>query len=377
MNSSRPGAPGMKRVLSPRGWAQYEPPPARSGWLELRLMPSPVLPADRMADAGGLCECRGKVGVVSVMLGSGEGPRGWLLLELGHRRYWVRLAPAGAASAPLNSPAHALYIMCPPGQPCDLSPLMALADPLRYPQYAAAAAVYAKLAEVHGFRAANHFAQHFRSPRPTSGDESVLSAALVRALAKRYGLPHEIPAGRCKADLVVNGQAVDVKICGDPNSLRRAVEDDLRRGCDTRYVVVGRCRTAVPQDRLLDIVETDAASLAYAVRMAAASMNIGSIIDTAAEALAELIRLPPPPPQPDVEKVKVLLEQLCISLGSREVPRHKLKEKRPVQLLAATLGIELRSAEDVNKVVQRVQKMEGLPYYLQLVGSTRVKCEQR
>jgi hypothetical protein len=141
----------MRRVISPRGWAQYEPPPARSGWLELRLMPSPVLPADRMADAGGLCECRGKVGVVSVMLGSGEGPRGWLLLELGPRRYWVRLAPAGAASAPLNSPAHALYIMCPPGQPCDLSPLMALADPLHYPQYAAAAArAYLAGPEPHG-----------------------------------------------------------------------------------------------------------------------------------------------------------------------------------------------------------------------------------
>jgi hypothetical protein len=252
---------------------------------------------------------------------------------------------------------------------------------------AAAAAVYAKLAEVYGFRAANHFVQHLRSPRPASGDEGVLSDALVRALAKRYGLPHDVPVGRCKADLVLNGQALDVKICGDPSSLRRAVEDDLRRGCDMKYVVVGRCRAAVPQDRLADIVETDAASLAYAVRMAAESMKMSSIIDAAAEALAELVdlsRLGARRQEPDKEKVKSLLEQLCLSLGSQDVTRSDLLKKSKynkfMRPLAATLGIELREASDVDSVVQLVQRHAqemGLPYYLRLVSSSRVKCERR
>ena len=248
---------------------------------------------------------------------------------------------------------------------------------------AAAAAVYAKLAEVYGFRAANHFVQFFRHPRPASGDEGVLSDALVRALAKRCGLPREVPVGRCKADLMVNGQAVDVKICGDPNSLRRAVEDDLRRGCDMKYVVVGRCRAAVPQDRLAGIVETDAASLAYAVRMAAESMKMHSVIDAAAEALAELIELPGcqrGPGKEWVERVKSLLEQLCERLGPQGETRSRLLGDTYMRSLAATLGVELQRADDVNRVVQLVQQHAqemGLPYYLRLVRGSRVKCERR
>jgi hypothetical protein len=189
---------------------------------------------------------------------------------------------------------------------------------------AAAAAVYAKLAEVHGFRAANHFAQHFRSPRltsATSGDERELSAALVRALAKRHGLLTEVAVeGRCMADLIAGRQAADVKICSDPNSLKRAVEDDVRKNCDVKYVVVGRCRTAVPPERLAAVVETDAASLAHAAGIAKNSMGMLSIVDTVAEALAELIDLSAlgaEKQRPDEEKVKLLLEQLCLSLGQR------------------------------------------------------------
>jgi len=244
---------------------------------------------------------------------------------------------------------------------------------------AAAAAVYAKLAEVYGFRAANHFAQHFRSPKPASGDERELSAALVKALAKRYSLPAEVAAeGRCRADLVAGGQAVDVKICSDPNSLKRAVEDDVKKKCGVKYVVVGRCRTAVPQDRLVAVVETDAASLAYAARMAAGSMHMPSIVDAVAEALAELIDLSALGAKwlsPDAEKVKSLLEQLCLSLGPQGEVRSRLVHDRYMRAIAATLGIELQKAADVNKVVQHVQKME-LPYYLRLAES-RVKCVQR
>ena len=244
---------------------------------------------------------------------------------------------------------------------------------------AAAATVYAKLAEVYGFRAANHFAQYFRSPKPASGDERELSAALVRALAKRYSLPTEVTVkGKCRADLMVGKHAVDVKMCSDPNSLKRAVEDDVKKNCDVKYVVVGRCRVAVPQDRLVVIVETDAASLAYAARMAAGSMGMPFIVDTVAEALAELIDLSAlgtKEQRPDEERVKSLLEQLCLSLGQQSVARHKLVRNRYMQAIAATLGIELQKADDVNKVVQHVQKME-LPYYLQLAGS-HVKCERR
>jgi hypothetical protein len=240
---------------------------------------------------------------------------------------------------------------------------------------AAAAAVYAKLAEVYGFRAANHFAQHFRSPKPASGDERELSAALVRALAKKYNLPTEVAVGgRCRADLIVGKHAVDVKICSDPNSLKRAVEDDVKRKCDVKYVVVGRCRTAVPQEKLVAVVETDVASLAYAVRMAAGSMNIPAIVDTAAEALAELVDLSVLGVEEHnvEEKIKSLLDELCRSLGAVGETRSKVKDNKYMRAIAATLGIELQKADDVNKVVQQIQKME-LPYYLRLDGF-RVKC---
>ncbi len=60
-------------------------------------------------------------------------------LRLGPRRYIVLLWPDSIAAAPLGHMAHRLYILCL--QPdCDLSPLFALADPLQYPQYAAAIA---------------------------------------------------------------------------------------------------------------------------------------------------------------------------------------------------------------------------------------------
>jgi hypothetical protein len=243
----------------------------------------------------------------------------------------------------------------------------------------AAAAVYAKLAETYGFRAANHFAQHFRSPRPASGDERELSAALVRALAKKYSLPTEVAVeGRCRADLIVGKHAVDVKICNDPNSLKRAVEDDAKRKCDVKYVVVGRCKSAVPQEKLVAVVETDAASLAYAVRMAVGNMDISAIIDKAAEALAELIDLSVlgiEEHRPDVEKIKSLLEELCRSLDVQGEARSRVKNNKYMRTIAATLGIELREADDVDKVVQQLQKME-LPYYLRLVGA-RVKCARR
>ncbi len=55
--------------------------------------------------------------------------------------------------------------------------------------------------------------------------------------------------------------------------------------------------------------------------------------------------------------------------------RFKVKENKYMRTTAATFGIELQKADDANKVVQQIQKME-LPYYLRLDG-TRVKCVRR
>jgi hypothetical protein len=60
-------------------------------------------------------------------------------LRLGNRRYLVMLWPDSVATAPLGYMAHRLYILCRQPQ-CDLSPLFALADPIHFPQHAAAVA---------------------------------------------------------------------------------------------------------------------------------------------------------------------------------------------------------------------------------------------
>jgi hypothetical protein len=63
--------------------------------------------------------------------------RKFMELRLGPRRYILILWPDSLAAAPLAFMSHRLYILC--GQPeCDLSPLFALADPLHYPENAAA-----------------------------------------------------------------------------------------------------------------------------------------------------------------------------------------------------------------------------------------------
>jgi len=60
-------------------------------------------------------------------------------LRLGNRHYLVMLWPDSVATAPLGHMAHRLYILCRQPQ-CDLSPLFALADPIHFPQHAAAVA---------------------------------------------------------------------------------------------------------------------------------------------------------------------------------------------------------------------------------------------
>jgi hypothetical protein len=133
----------MGHVISPKGWAYFVvnevDPGGREGWRAVRLSPVLVLPPARLADVGGQCVAEGEVGVSEVLLGWArwEPPPPWFELSLGWRRYWTKLTPAYGASAPLSAPAHRLYLLCADRR-CDLSPLLALADPLRYPQHAAA-----------------------------------------------------------------------------------------------------------------------------------------------------------------------------------------------------------------------------------------------
>ncbi len=128
-------------VISPNGWAVYivNHPNSKTDWRILHLAPTIDLPPARLADIGGQCT-EGEVGVTEVLLGwaGGRSPEPpWFELVLGWKRYWIKLAPSYSASAPLSAPAHRLYILCEDRR-CDLLPLFALADPLRYPQHAAA-----------------------------------------------------------------------------------------------------------------------------------------------------------------------------------------------------------------------------------------------
>ena len=132
----------MGHLISPKGWlvvmANEVDPNGKSGWRVVRPSPVVVLPPARLADIGGQC-AEGEAGVSEILLGwaKREPPSPpWFELALGWRRYWVKLAPSWAASAPLSAPAHRLQILCADRR-CDLSPLFALADPLHYPQYAA------------------------------------------------------------------------------------------------------------------------------------------------------------------------------------------------------------------------------------------------
>ena len=71
--------------------------------------------------------------------GTKYGKYKFMELRLGSRRYLVMLWPDSVATAPLGHMAHRLYILCRQPQ-CDLSPLFALADPIHFPQHAAAVA---------------------------------------------------------------------------------------------------------------------------------------------------------------------------------------------------------------------------------------------
>jgi len=108
----------------------------------LMLMPSVALPPYRAMDMGPHSKTL-STAVTTVCMTYYGGRRyrqhKHIELRLGPRRYIVLLWPDSLAAAPLAHMAHRLYILCLQHE-CDLSPLFALADPLQYPQYAAAVA---------------------------------------------------------------------------------------------------------------------------------------------------------------------------------------------------------------------------------------------
>jgi hypothetical protein len=108
----------------------------------LTLMPTIALPQYRAMDMGPHNKTlSAAVATVCMTYYGGKRYRQYkhIELRLGPRRYIVLLWPDSIAATPLSHMAHRLYILCLQ-QDCDLSPLFALADPLQYPQFAAAVA---------------------------------------------------------------------------------------------------------------------------------------------------------------------------------------------------------------------------------------------
>lgn len=175
----------MGHVLGPRGWLEVQfpgpvgdaifenrdlfpmsttgaprpapPPEALHDFICFSLMPGVALPHYRAMDIGYHTKTL-STDVVTVCLtyyaGTKYSKYRFVELKLGGRRYLVMLWPDSVAAAPLGHMAHRLYILCRQAA-CDLSPLFALADPIHFPQHAAAVArTYYMLLSPH--------------PRPTS-----------------------------------------------------------------------------------------------------------------------------------------------------------------------------------------------------------------
>ncbi len=106
------------------------------------LTPAVPLPQYRAMDVGRHAKTLSvalTTACVAYYAGKAYRQQRFMELRLGPRRYILIIWPDSLAAAPLSFMSHRLYILC--GQPeCDLSPLFALADPLHYPQHAAAVA---------------------------------------------------------------------------------------------------------------------------------------------------------------------------------------------------------------------------------------------
>ncbi|MEM3997517.1 MAG: hypothetical protein QXP31_10760, partial [Pyrobaculum sp.] len=217
----------------------------------------------------------------------------------------------------------------------------------------------------------NYFARTFLQP-PVGKTPNLaqLHNAFVRALAKKYGAQTEVLVGRCRADLFKNGVGVDVKLCTDPQSLRAEVEKDKKAGCAFKYVVVGNCQGDVT-------LQTDVASIALGVETVAVNMRADNAFDLTADALAELVDLSgvfgaSGEAGPPLEKVAQLVEQLCSEVGQGKT-RSEVLRSRSAKLLAATLGVRLEKADDVNHLVQKLHQIKGVGHRVRLSGS-KILC---
>ena len=155
-------------VLGPRGWLQVEfpgpvdifnnrdlfpvstagdprpapPPETLQDFICFSLMPGVAAPHPRAMDSTfHRKHISTQIPTVCMTYYSGTSHTKYKFMELrlGNRRYFVMLWPDSVATAPLGYMAHRLYILCRQPQ-CDISPLFALADPIHFPQHAAAVA---------------------------------------------------------------------------------------------------------------------------------------------------------------------------------------------------------------------------------------------
>jgi len=223
--------------------------------------------------------------------------------------------------------------------------------------------IYAALADRYGFRSANQFGYAYLNAREFGKGGDDLSRALEEALRRRYGAARA-KVGACESDLSIGGAHYDVKVCTDQRALSREVEEDRRRGCGFKYIVVGLCEA--PGSIKIGV---DVGKLLYALEVAARSSNIAvrEIYALAAEKLAELIDLGVPVP---ADRLAQLAEGLCKRLGSSGARRSDLLRDPQFRMLAAELGVSPSKAEDVTAVIREVQKRYPR---IRLVGAW-VKC---
>lgn len=146
----------FRHILTPGGWAFWrflapaspadtelskagrappidEVPPS---WTCILLWPSVSLPMYRAMDVG-LHAKTLSTSITSVCLTYGTEPSGgtWFTLRLQTRTYHLAILPDSVAASPLSQFSHRLYVICET-ETCDLSPLIALSNPLDFPELA-------------------------------------------------------------------------------------------------------------------------------------------------------------------------------------------------------------------------------------------------
>lgn len=241
-----------------------------------------------------------------------------------------------------------------------------------------ASRTYTEIASTFGFRAANHFALAFIEPKG-GGNLSKMSAAVVDVLASKYNVPKEVvtdtSSHRVRADIYISGIPIDVKICSDTQSLKRAIEDDKKKGYMPVYVVVGNCDTSGLGVKAISI-PTDAPSLAYAIEIAAYNIGINAevLFRKLGEVIAEYVdfsSLGVQKPRQE-ELIVKLASELCEEIGEEGVTRSDLIRKSHAKKLASIFSIPLSKADDVSKFLQELQRRQ-LPFRFISVGR-KVKC---